>query len=103
MIGNSAAAEHRLDDLLEAKDEALRDLRDQLEHMCRESERKDAIIMQMAQANATLVARVPELEAASKLRESPVTASEGEGMEDGAPEFQEPVDLRSWWRRVLGV
>ena len=98
------ATEHRLDDLLEAKDEALRDLRHQLEHMCRESERKVAIIMQMAQANATLVTRVPELEAASKLRESPVTASEGEGMEDdGAPEFQEPVDLRSWWRRVLGV
>src|SRR3954468_25014806 len=51
----------RLDDLLAAKDEALRDLRDQLEHMRRESERKDAIIMQMAQANASLAARVPEL------------------------------------------
>jgi hypothetical protein len=41
-------ARHRLDDLIDAKDEALRDLRDQLEHMRRDSERKDAIIMQMA-------------------------------------------------------
>ena len=29
-------AEHRLDDLIDAKDEALRDLRDQLEHMRRQ-------------------------------------------------------------------
>jgi hypothetical protein len=66
----------RLDELIEAKDEALRDLRDQLEHVRRESERKDAIIMQMAQANATLAARVSELEAAPEPRESSETASE---------------------------
>ena len=41
-------AGHRLDGLIDAKDDALRDLREQLEHMRREAERKDAIIMQMA-------------------------------------------------------
>jgi hypothetical protein len=54
---------------------ALRDLRDQLEHMRRESERKDAIIMQMAQTNASLAARVPELEAAPAERDGSETAS----------------------------
>ena len=44
--------------------------------MRRESERKDAIIMQMAQANASLAARVPELEASTEARESPESASE---------------------------
>ena len=86
----------RLDVLIDAKDDALRDLRDQLEHMRRESERKDAIIMQMAQANASLSSRIPELEAAPEPREAPVTASEGAN--GGAP--SEP-EQRSWWRRLF--
>jgi predicted nuclease with TOPRIM domain len=90
----------RLDAILEAKDEALRDLRDQLEHMRRESERKDAIIMQMAQANATLSARVPELEPAPEPREEPETASpKMEGVETPIAE-EKPVS--SWWRRMFG-
>jgi hypothetical protein len=44
--------------------------------MRRESERKEAIIMQMAQANASLAARVPELEASTEAREFPESASE---------------------------
>jgi hypothetical protein len=72
--------DERLDDLVHAKDEALRD---QLDHMRREAERKDAIIMQMAQANAALASRVPELEAprdaSSETRESPERAAEGPG------------------------
>ncbi len=87
----------RLDDLIDAKDDALRDLRDQLEHMRRESERKDAIIMQMAQANASLSARIPELEAPPESREAPMTGSEG--ADGGAP--SEP-EKRSWWRRYFG-
>ncbi len=75
-----------VDDLLDAKEEALRDLRDQLEYMRRESERKDAIIMQMAQANASLAARVPELEAPGEERDVTETAS----------------PRSSWWRRFFG-
>jgi hypothetical protein len=93
-------AGHRLDEIIDAKDEALRDLRDQLEHMRRESERKDAIIMQMAQANATLAARVPELEAASERRDAPETAStnspNGTSREE---ERREP--RRGWWARFF--
>lgn len=90
-------AEHGLDALLDAKDDALRDLRDQLEHMRRESERKDAIIMQMAQANAALAARVPELEPADRPSESPVSATEGKGETPRDMERRE----RSWWRRLI--
>jgi hypothetical protein len=91
-------AGHRLDDLIGAKDDALRDLRDQLEHMRRESERKDAIIMQMAQANAALAARVPELEAPSEPRESDVSASQERGGADGPPEQER---RRSWLHRFF--
>jgi hypothetical protein len=98
-------ARYRLDDLIAAKDEALRDLRDQLEHMRRESERKDAIIMQMAQANAALAARVPvaPLESSSDERDSRVTASE-EQSNGAVPPFpgqKERAELR-WWRRWFG-
>jgi hypothetical protein len=98
-------AGHWLDDLIDAKDEAIRDLRDQLDHMRRESERKDAIIMQMAQANAALAARVPELEAASEPRESSVTSSEEPDKDvptqDGQVQ-EKRVSERSWWRRFFG-
>ena len=93
-------AGHRLDDLIDAKDEALRDLRDQLEHMRRDSERKDAIIMQMAQANSALAARVPELEAASGQREAPETSSE-EVDKGNIPQYQDKPQRRSWLYRLL--
>jgi hypothetical protein len=93
-------AGHRLDELIDAKDEALRDLRDQLEHMRRESERKDAIIMQLSQASAALAARVPELEA-TESRESPMAFSEGAGNGDLPPEQQQPSQRRSWLYRFF--
>jgi len=89
-----------VDDLLDAKEEALRDLRDQLEYMRRESERKDAIIMQMAQANASLTQRIPELEAPPEPRDA-VTVSETSG--NGTREdTQEPLQRRSWLLRWFG-
>jgi hypothetical protein len=95
-------AGHRLDDLIDAKDEALRDLRDQLEHMRRESERKDAIIMQMAQANAALAARVPELEAASGQRDAPESAAQDNpGVSTRSDDTSEP--RRNWWQRWFGA
>jgi hypothetical protein len=93
-------ARHRLDDLIDAKDEALRDLRDQLEHMRRDSERKDAIIMQIAQANSTLAARVPELEAVSGQREAPETSSE-EADKGIILQDQDEPQRRSWLHRLL--
>ncbi len=93
-------ARHRLDDLIDVKDEALRDLRDQLEHMRRDSERKDAIIMQMAQANSALAARVPELEAASGQREAPETSSE-EADKGIILQDQDEPQRRSWLYRLL--
>jgi hypothetical protein len=60
-------------------------LRDEVAAWREEARQKDTIIMQMAQANATLAARVPELEAAqvsSSAREAgdgDLTASEEPG------------------------
>ena len=94
----------RLDDLLDAKDEALGDLRNQLEHMRRESERKDAIIMQMAQANAALAARVPELEPAREDSSEPQRASvrhSDDGGNGDVTQEQEQREKSSWWRRLF--
>jgi hypothetical protein len=71
--------------------------------MRRESERKDAIIMQMAQANAALAARVPELEAPEPQR-SPETAANLHPSVDpqGDGAGQEVVNSsRSWWHRLF--
>lgn len=80
------------------KDELLASFQDQIEYLRRESERKDAIIMQMAQANATLAGRVPELEAPQvhedRLQEPIEDSVEGE--EDSEPE------RKPWWQRVFG-
>jgi hypothetical protein len=35
-------------------------------------------------------------------RDTPETASEGEGRGDVPPEHQEPAERRSWWRRFFG-
>jgi len=93
-------AGHRLDELVEAKEEALRDLRDQLEYMRRESERKDAIIMRMAQANASLTQRIPELEAPPEPRDAvKVSETSGNGTRE---DTQEPLQRRSWLLRWFG-
>ena len=67
-------------------------LRLELERLHRELERKDAILMTMAQ-------RIPELEAATEARERPETATETQG-EERVPGDH---DRRSWWRRVFGL
>jgi hypothetical protein len=68
-------------------------LRLELERLHRELERKDAILMTMAQ-------RIPELEAATEQRESPQTSSEPQGSGTAYPEDGE-AEKRSWWRRVF--
>lgn len=85
------------------KDELLASLQDQIEYLRRESERKDAIIMQMAQANTALAARVPELEAPKE-----EGREDAPGSPDRAPEGQDAgrtpgeTQQRPWWRRLFG-
>jgi hypothetical protein len=70
-------------------------LRQELERLHRELERKDAILMTLAQ-------RVPELEAAQEPRESPQTSSEQQGSGTARPENR-GAEKRSWWKRFFGV
>jgi hypothetical protein len=68
-------------------------LRQELERLHRELERKDAILMTLAQ-------RVPELEAAQEPRESPQTSSEQQGSGTAYPE-DGGAEKRSWWQRLF--
>jgi hypothetical protein len=95
--------------LLQEKNERLEELREEVHHFReilaeeREARRRaDTIIAQLTQANATLAARLPELEAPPEARESPETAT-------GAPDQGPPVSpepgtgvQRPWWRRIFG-
>jgi hypothetical protein len=72
------------------RDAHIASLEDQIDFLRRELERKDTIILTMAQ-------RIPELEAPSEPREAPVSASEGPGKGGGPPDGER----RSWWRRFF--
>ena len=74
--------------------ELVGDLRGQIDWLRREVERKDTIIMQMAQ-------RIPELEAPPEPRESPQMASEGADRGVTHLEPQEPAQRRSWLYRFF--
>ena len=75
--------------------ELVGDLRGQIDWLRREVERKDTIIMQMAQ-------RIPELEAPPEPREeSPQMASEGADRGVAPLEPQEPAQRRSWLYRFF--
>lgn len=69
--------------------------RQELERLHRELERKDAILLTMAQ-------RIPELEVAREQRESPQTPSE---QQDGRTAYPEDggAEKASWWRRFFGL
>jgi hypothetical protein len=91
--------------LLEAKDETISILRDQLRLRAEEIQRRDVIISQLTQANAALAARVPELEAAREASEGaqePAEAGVGAAnLSNADPGSQEGVQ-RPWWRRMFG-
>lgn len=78
--------------------ELVGELRGQIDWLRREVERKDTIIMQMAQ-------RIPELEPASETPGAPVRPSEGETRgttsSPSDPEPQEPPQRRSWLTRFF--
>jgi hypothetical protein len=74
--------------------ELVGELRGQIDWLRREVERKDTIIMQMAQ-------RIPELEAPAGPRDAPETASEGKDRGETSPEPQEAAQRRSWLYRFF--
>jgi hypothetical protein len=69
-------------------EELVESLQDQIGFLRRELERKDAILLRMAE-------RIPELEASAM-------ASEGTVRREVPPESQEPAQRRSWLRRFFG-
>lgn len=71
------------------------ELKDQIDWLRREVERKDTIIMSMTQ-------RIPELEAPATTRDAPVSASEKQGGAEVPPEGQGQEKRSSWWRRFFG-
>jgi hypothetical protein len=81
--------------LVDDQSELVGELRGQIDWLRREVERKDTIIMQMAQ-------RMPELEAPRETRDGPEKASKGADKSEVPPEPQETVERRSWWRRFFG-
>jgi hypothetical protein len=80
-------------------------LRDEIAHLRRESERKDAIIMSLSQSNAELSRTIRAIEAPPEATEAPETATEQPGRVEpqGAVEGpQEGSERGSWWRRMFG-
>jgi hypothetical protein len=100
-VGDGEGHDQRLDggvtpELVESYREQVEDYRDQVDFLRRELERKDTIIMTMAQ-------RIPELEASAEPRDAPVAASEETGRGTASSEQQEPSQRRSWWRAFFGL
>ena len=93
--------------LISAKDETIRVLSEQLQSEREARRRADTIIAQLTQANATLAARVPELEAPRAPQGQPEAAEKVEGEPARARhrpdrvEAQETMQPRSWWRRMF--
>ena len=85
------------DTILDTLRDQVATLKDQVRYLQAEGERKDAIIMTMAQ-------RIPELEAPAspEAREGDVTSSE-EADKGQVPPEQQPSQRRSWWRQFFGL
>jgi excisionase family DNA binding protein len=86
------------DALLKAKNETIAALREQLEQ-AHERDRENRRII------AALTQRIPAIEPPTEPRESPSEATEQSGRVEAQPpveDTQEPVEPRSWWRRVFG-
>ena len=91
--------------LLEAKDETISILRDQLRLRAEEIQRRDVIISQLTQANSALAARVPELEASQTSQDSAEDATEPAarvGQPTQHTDDSEGSEQRPWWRRMFG-
>ena len=100
--GKTASRGEAQEELVESLIDQLRYMREQLAEEREARRRADTIIAQLTHANATLAQRVPELEAATEPRESPVSVAEDTD-NTGPPEQQEPSQRRSWWRAFFGL
>ncbi len=78
-------------------------LREQLSEEREARRRADTIIAQLSQANATLAARVPQLEAPQEPQNQAESA--GSRSDRGTPpeEPERAAEPRSWWRRIFGA
>ena len=108
----------RQDALLEAKDGTIADLRDRVEFLERELERRSdeaktlhRIVAGLTQANTTLAARLPELEAPREVSEEAETVEEEPERAEPRPDASGPQTatqppqgggLRALRRRLLG-
>ena len=93
------------DELLASKDRIISILENQLEAEREARRRADTIIAQLTQANATLAARVPELEAAQEPSEHAEEPAEGDAeVVRGPPTHREEPrsSEKPWWRRWFG-
>jgi hypothetical protein len=98
-VTNSADAFRQTADesgLVVDQSELVGELRGQIDWLRREVERKDTIIMQMAQ-------RIPELEAAPEPRESSQKPSEQQGGDAAVHPEDVGAEKPSWWRRFFGL
>jgi excisionase family DNA binding protein len=93
-------------------------LRDEIAHLRRESERKDAIIMSLSQANAEMSRTIRAIEAPASPTETPREPRESPTAGAEEPERAEPRPARlgprgeessplegtqrPWWRRMFG-
>jgi|SRR5215210_5854231 len=98
----SAGQEERIGEL---KDQ-IAYLRDQLSEEREARRRADTIIAQLTQANATLAARIPELEAPESPEDASVRGAGARTTDTPEPRSttegtQEPTS-RPWWQRIFG-
>jgi hypothetical protein len=94
--GTEAGREAQVDDgaLVEVLKEQAEYLREQLAEEREARRRADTIIAQLTQANASLAARVPELEAPSERRDEPETVEEEPEEPEGAETWSATVDAQ---------
>jgi len=109
--GDRTASGHREDGstmpLLSRMEDEIAYLRSELHQRAEEIGRRDAIIMQLSQANAEMARTVRELEAPPAQpmdeRDRRPTISDDSGNGTAPGYSQEPVERRSsWWRRWFG-
>ncbi len=94
-VGYDLSSVREMRELVEELRDRVRSLEGQLSEE-REARRcADTIIMQITQANASLAARVPELEASQTGQEDARGPAEGVG-------GVEEAEGRSWWSRLFG-
>ncbi len=98
----SGTASMARDELVDELRDRVRSLEGRLDEEREARRRADTIIAQLTQANATLAARVPELEASQEPPGGPQSAAEEETGRGTAPPDQHGAEPRPWWRRVFG-